>query len=254
MGCCSSSPRNNDLEWVESAEVDNPISDSASDSAEAEEQARKDAEKAKQEAERAKQEAERAKRFQAAEQLLKNDAEEQTTKLADEKAKRELATTLAISVAASSAVAAAATIAHTMEDVAYVVQALATTSAISCAASSAAAAAATVAYTMEDVAYVVQEVEKAEREAVEHATKEASDQIFTLPAQSDRLATPKVTIGHLSHFTSWLNAQGIWEENITKENCNAELQSGLLLCALMKHLVPETNYVSLNKKPRYERY
>jgi multidrug efflux pump subunit AcrA (membrane-fusion protein) len=64
------------------------------------------------------------------------------------------------------------------------------------------------------------------------------------------LKTPKVTVGHLSHYTRWINSLHIWEDEVEPSSVSHALQTGLLLCSLMKHLVPETRYLSLNQKPR----
>jgi hypothetical protein len=76
-----------------------------------------------------------------------------------------------------------------------------------------------------------------------------------VPEKVDELRTqylksPKVTVGHLSHYTRWVNSLHIWEDDVEPHTVASQLQTGLLLCSLMKHLMPETKYHSLNQKPR----
>jgi len=68
------------------------------------------------------------------------------------------------------------------------------------------------------------------------------------------LSTPRVTRGEMRLYTRWLNSLRIWntpgvDPAHAVVNPHEQMCSGLLLCALMKHLVPGTEYKQLNLKP-----
>jgi hypothetical protein len=238
MGCCTSAPKDSRWRsatgWKEDPEeVENPVSEDlaskAADEKAIKEAAEEAAERSAKEAEeQSAKEAEKAMKMGEVQQMLKRDAEEQAAKLAEEQAKREAEEQVTL---------------QAQRD-------LATTLAVATAAITATTAAAVAKCVVEQAECAVQAVETAKKVADEDAIKEAELQIFTLPAQADRLSTPKITVGHQTHFVNWLNMLQIWDEELTKDNCNQQMQSGLLLCALMQHLVPDTTYISLNKKPR----
>ena len=60
---------------------------------------------------------------------------------------------------------------------------------------------------------------------------------------------PKVSVRKLAQYMRWINLLKIWPKPLELNSLHIDLCNGLLLCRLMKALVPSTAYVNLHKRP-----
>ena len=60
---------------------------------------------------------------------------------------------------------------------------------------------------------------------------------------------PRVSIRKLGLYVRWLNSLRVWSSPVEIGSLGQDMCNGLLLCNLMKKLVPNSEYKGLNKKP-----
>jgi len=60
---------------------------------------------------------------------------------------------------------------------------------------------------------------------------------------------PKISVRKLAQYLRWINLLKIWPKPLVLNSLHIDLCNGLLLCRLMKALVPSTAYVNLHKRP-----
>lgn len=63
------------------------------------------------------------------------------------------------------------------------------------------------------------------------------------------LRRPRVSVRKLTQYVRWLNSLHVWPSPVDISSLHEVMCNGLLLCALMKKLVPGTQYKGLNKRP-----
>ena len=68
-----------------------------------------------------------------------------------------------------------------------------------------------------------------------------------------KLRKPKVSVRKLGQYVRWLNTTRVWPSAIEVSSLHGEMRNGLLLCKLMKELVPKTEYKGLNDRPLSQR-
>jgi len=70
-----------------------------------------------------------------------------------------------------------------------------------------------------------------------------------LVGASARTMPPRFSLQRLELYVEWINSLRVWESRIDVSSLTQEMASGLLLCAIMEHLVPGTSYQGLHKRP-----
>lgn len=60
---------------------------------------------------------------------------------------------------------------------------------------------------------------------------------------------PKISVRKLDQYLRWINLLKVWPKPLELNSLHIDLCNGLLLCRLMKALVPSTAYVNLHKRP-----
>ena len=60
---------------------------------------------------------------------------------------------------------------------------------------------------------------------------------------------PKISVHKLKLYLRWVNSLEVWPKRVELGTLHIDLCNGLLLCRLMKALVPSTAYTNLHKRP-----